>query len=130
MIEDWSLYPNFSKKEFDCSHTGRNEMNPEFMRVLQQVRKAYGAPMYITSGYRDPSHPVEARKAKPGEHSLGLACDVGIYGGNALKLIMFAADLGIPRIGVKQNGPMAGRFVHLGLASKSEGFASPWIWTY
>lgn len=129
-VKDWDKYPNFSKIEFDCSHTGRNEMDADFMDMLQAVRTEYGLPMYITSGFRDPSHPVEARKSKPGEHTLGLACDVGIYGSHAVKLLEVALRLGIPRIGVKQKGPVSSRFIHLGAASSEEGFSSPWIWSY
>lgn len=29
-------------------------------------------PMRVTSGYRHPTHPIEAKKAKPGEHASGL----------------------------------------------------------
>jgi zinc D-Ala-D-Ala carboxypeptidase len=50
---NWDLYKNFSKSEFDCKHTGKNEMRPEFMQVLQEIRIAYNKPMVISSGYRD-----------------------------------------------------------------------------
>lgn len=130
IVKDWSKYPNFSKIEFNCSHTGRNEMQEDFMDMLQAIRTEYGMPMYVTSGFRDSTHPIEARKSKPGEHSYGLACDVGIYGANAVKLLEVALKLGMPRIGIKQKGPVQGRFIHLGAASKEEGFNSPWIWSY
>ena len=35
----------------------------------------YG-PMKITSGFRHRNHPIEAKKARPGTHALGLAVDV------------------------------------------------------
>lgn len=127
---DWNKYPNFTKEEFDCSHTGLNEMNPYFLSVLQEIRTEFNSPMYITSGYRHLTHPVEARKKTPGEHTHGLAVDVGIYGSNAVKLIQIALNHEIPRIGIKQNGHVSGRFIHLGAARKDHGFPSPWIWSY
>lgn len=127
---NWNKYKNFSKVEFDCRHTGLNDMQPRFMDLLQKIRNEFGSPMYITSGYRDVAHPVEARKSIPGAHTLGLACDVGIYGANAVRLIQVATALGMPRIGVKQNGPMSGRFIHLDAATENEGFSSPWLWSY
>jgi len=51
-VIDWADYPNFSEKEFACSHTGEAKMLPEFMARLQRLRTAYGKPMVITSGYR------------------------------------------------------------------------------
>ena len=59
---NWSDYPNFSKREFDCKETGLNDMQPEFMRKLQELRDLYGKPMKITSGYRSKFHSAEVKK--------------------------------------------------------------------
>lgn len=123
---DWN-YKNFSKKEFDCKHTGKNEMRPEFMETLQAIRTAYGKPMIITSGYRDKTHPIEAAKGQAGEHSYGLACDIAISGENALDLIIIAYGHGIRRIGVQQKG--SGRYIHLGMGDKYANFP-PALWSY
>lgn len=123
---DWSRYPNFSRAEFACSHTGRCEMRPEFLAVLQAIRSEYGQPLRISSGYRDRTHPIEARKAVPGEHTMGLCADVAIQGADALRLIEIALRHGIKRIGVQQKG--AGRFIHLGLGGP--GLPSEAIWSY
>ena len=66
----------FDLSEFACKHTGENRMNPDFLVRLDELRHRCGFPFQITSGYRDPSHPVEARKDKPGQHSLGVAADI------------------------------------------------------
>lgn len=107
----WNLYPNFTKTEFDCSHTGLNEMKPEFMEKLQALRTAYGKPMRITSGYRHATHPVEAKKMKPGAHASGCACDVAVDGQQAYELLKHAFALGFTGIGVNQK--TSGRFIHL-----------------
>ncbi|MAD75148.1 MAG: peptidase M15 [Rheinheimera sp.] len=123
---DWSNYPNFSKAEFDCKHTGKCEMEPAFMDRLQTLRIAFGKPMQISSGYRAPQHPIEAAKAKPGPHSTGRACDVVVRGSDALKLVELAIKHGFTGIGVNQKGNA--RFIHLDDLSSIDG--RPTIWSY
>lgn len=122
---DWTLYANFSKAEFDCTHCGKNEMKPEFLSRLQALRIAYGKPMTITSGYRCPHHPIEAQKIAPGAHASGLACDVAVRGADAHALLRHAFQLGFSGIGVQQKG--GGRFIHLDTLS---GPTRPTCWSY
>ena len=61
---DWDEFPNFSRKEMECSHTGDAYMCETFMHRLQSLRDKF-APMRITSAYRSPSHPIEASKDPP-----------------------------------------------------------------
>jgi uncharacterized protein YcbK (DUF882 family) len=68
--------------------------------------------MVVSSGYRDPSHPNEASKAQPGEHTTGRATDIAVSGSAALRLVVLAVKHGFTRIGVQQKG--TGRFIHLG----------------
>lgn len=126
---NWDDYkPYFSKKEFDCKHTGKNHMRPEFMDVLMQIRKTYNKPMIITSGYRDPSHPAEAGKSTSGgAHTYGVACDIAVRGQDALDLLVIAYGYGIRRIGLQQKG--TGRFIHLDMGDRGLGFP-PAIWSY
>jgi zinc D-Ala-D-Ala carboxypeptidase len=120
---NWSDYPNFTKAEFDCKHTGFNEMKPEFMKLLQALRLMYGKPMTITSGYRHHTHPVEARKGHTtGEHTLGVCCDIACSGADRYHIIRLALKLGFPRIGI------AKKFIHLGIGGA--GLPSPTIWDY
>ena len=122
---DWTRWPNFSESEMRCSHTGRCEMDREFMDVLQAIRNEFG-PMRVTSGYRHPTHPIEAKKAAPGEHTHGRCADIGVQGADAVRLIRIALKHGVVRIGVQQKG--SGRFIHLGLGAP--GLPSPTIWSY
>lgn len=123
-----SKYPHFSEDELRCSHTGICEMDPGFMITLEAVRVACGFPFKITSAYRHPTHPVEARKRKPGSHSRGRAVDIAVRGDQALKVIKTALELGMTGIGVQQKGQT--RFIHLDDLSIDEGFARPNIWSY
>ena len=111
---NWSAYPNFSKSEFDCQETGENDMKPHFLERLQAMRTEYGRPMRITSGYRSENHSIEARKAMPGYHSKGIACDIGCNGQEAYALIQLAIKYGFTGIGISQRAGQA-RFIHLDL---------------
>jgi zinc D-Ala-D-Ala carboxypeptidase len=85
-IKDWSVYPNFTKAEFDCKETGENKMDSEFMEKLQAIRSEFGVPIRITSGYRSPLHTIEKKKASPGAHSSGRAADISINGKAAIQI--------------------------------------------
>jgi uncharacterized protein YcbK (DUF882 family) len=125
VVRDWSKYKNFQKHEFDCKHTGKNEMQEEFMDNLQALRDVFKKPMKITSGYRDRSHPVERNKAGIGPHAQGLACDVAVSGADAYKLVGLAIGMGFTGIGVSQKGNS--RFIHLDMVKSS---LRPTIWSY
>ena len=119
-------WPNFTRDEFACKcGCGTNEVDDQVIDKAQEYRTALGFALPVTSGYRCPKHPVEARKSKPGTHAAGLAVDFGIRGDRArqlLKLVM--TDPGIQGIGINQKG--AQRFIHIDLAPDRSGL----IWTY
>jgi len=124
MQAKWELYPNFSKEEFDCKHTGENNMQHEFMKKLQQVREVFNKPMRVTSGFRSVKHPIEARKTHSnGEHTQGTCADIYCDNGtDRYRLISIALDCGITRIGIAKN------FLHLGIGGK--GLPNYVIWEY
>ena len=77
-------------------------------------------PFIITSGYRDPSHSIEARKAKPGTHAQGIAADIKINNGNeAYEIIKHAQSMGFNGIGVAKT------FIHVDTRP-----GMPVIWCY
>ena len=130
VVTNWGKYaPFFYKDEFDCKHTGQNKMTEEFMDRLLDLRKELGIPFIITSGFRHPTHPVEARKSAPGKHTEGIACDIQATNGTTAGVIIEAAlRHGFKGIGVAQDTGRArnSRFVHLDLRSS----ASPVFWSY
>ena len=110
----------FAVAEFNCQYTGNNEMKPEFLEKLDQLRHVCAFPFVITSGYRDPSHPIEAAKEIPGRHAQGIAADIQILDSKSrYKIIKEAMKLGFTGIGV------ADTFVHLDTRG-----APPVMWTY
>lgn len=117
---NWHKFPNFTEEEFKCKHTGKCKMDKNFMRKLQDLRTECGFPFIITSGYRDKTHPIEAKKRRGGEHTIGKAADIAISGKNVIRLLVLADKHGFKRFGIKQHGE--GRFIHLGTALPSEGF--------
>lgn len=71
------LTRNFSAWEFRCRHTGRDGIQMPLVEALQALRDSLNAPIVVTSGYRHPTHPIEAAKPRgPGLHSRGIAADI------------------------------------------------------
>jgi len=125
---NWSNYPNFSVGEFRCKHTGQMRMDAGFMDRLQALRTDFGKGMAISSGYRDKTHPIEARKDEPGAHSTGHACDIAISGHDAHKLLGLALKHGFTGVGIKQKGES--RFIHLDDLQHEANRPRPWVWSY
>jgi uncharacterized protein YcbK (DUF882 family) len=130
------LSPNFSRSELACKHCGECEIKQEIVDVIQRIRIGLGKPMFISSGYRCPQHPVEAMKDKnplspPGAHVDGYAVDIICHGRVALKVIEMAQSLGVTRIGIFQRGRASGRYIHIDVADKHDDrYPSGVIWTY
>ena len=111
----------FTESEFNQFE----KMNPKLLEMLDQLREAYGYPIKLTSTYRSPDHPIEAKKAKPGEHAYGAAVDVACVGGEAtFKLVKAAIEVGFTRIGISRKN----NFVHVGIGY--DGAPPITIWTY
>ena len=110
----------FKLSDFDCQETGNNEMSEEFLEKLDELRHKCGFPFIITSGYRDPTHSIEARKAKAGTHARGIASDIRINNGNeAYDIIKNAQSMGFNGIGVAKS------FIHVDIRK-----GMPVIWSY
>lgn len=124
----WSS-PYFTQDEMRCK-CGCNQdgMDANFMERLTSLRADWGQPMTVTSAYRCPQHPIEAKKAKPGTHASGRAVDIAVQGEDAYKFLCAALGHGFTGIGVQQKG--GGRFIHLDDLTKEEGLPRPTIWSY
>lgn len=119
----------FKPKELTCK-CGCNTIDFDllFLSTLNAIREECGFSFALSSAYRCPKHPIEARKEVAGSHSTGKAVDVLANGENALEIIRVAQKHGIQRIGIQQKG--GGRFIHLDACTEDEGFSSPAIWSY
>ena len=102
-----------------------DKMDPKLLEMLDILRENYGYPINLTSTYRSPEHPIEARKSKPGEHAHGAAVDIACVGGEAtFKLVKAAIETGFTRIGISRKN----NFVHVGIGYP--GAPETTIWTY
>ena len=100
-------------------------MDENLLSMLDDLREAYGHPIKLTSTYRSPDHPIEAKKTKPGEHAYGAAVDIACVGGEATyKLVKAAIDVGFTRIGISRKN----NFVHVGIGYPDAPPVT--IWTY
>jgi len=118
----------FTQDEMKCSHTGIEMMDRDFMEELTRLRDNWGKPMIITSAYRHPTHPIEARKENPGAHTTGRAVDIAIRGDEALNLLQLILEHRFTGIGIQQKG--GGRFIHIDNLEPQEGWPRPTIWSY
>jgi zinc D-Ala-D-Ala carboxypeptidase len=127
---NWHAYGRlFVEAEFVCKHTGRCEMDPDFMDRLFELRRAYATPMVILSGYRHPSHPVEMRKARPGAHTFGRAADVLVSHADSVRLFTLAVEHGFTGFGVAQKAGST-RFLHLDDMEPDVTRPRPTLWSY
>lgn len=113
-------------KYFNESEFSNFEMMDEkLLSMLDNLRETYGYPIKLTSTYRSPDHPIEAKKKAPGEHAYGAAVDIACVGGEAtFKLVKAAIEVGFTRIGVSRKN----NFVHVGVGYPD---APPiTLWTY
>ena len=126
----WQDIEFFTPDEFACRcGCGQNEIDPEFVQWLDSIRRRLGWPFVVTSGYRCPEHPIEAKKAQPGAHATGVAADIHCFGEKAHELIELALVEGVRGLGVNQRGDIDGRFIHLDLSDDGKR-PRPWVWSY
>ena len=110
----------FDITEFDCQETGENEMNEQFLEMLDVLRENCGFPFVITSGYRSIEHSIEQRKTKGGTHTQGIASDIKITDSKKRMIIVTEAlRLGFTGIGI------ADTFIHVDIRE-----TTPVMWTY
>ncbi len=121
-------WKNFTLDEFSCKHCGKNEINHKLIDKLQLLRDGLGFPLVISSGYRCPEHPIEAKKNKQGTHTLGLAVDISVSHEKALEVLYKGIAHGFTGVGVNQKGN--GRFIHLDIAENKDYQPRPHIWSY
>ena len=118
------ITPNFSRSEMACRcGCGHDEMDGEFMRMLQALRDEIG-PMPVTSGFRCDAHNNDVSTVKNGPHTLAKAADILISGERAMQLFEKARQIGFSDIGLNQKGKHHKRFIHLDTVDRRA------LWSY
>lgn len=122
----------FSEKELMCKcGCGINGMKAEFVQKLNTLRAAYGKPMVISSAYRCAHHNGQvSMTGENGPHTTGCAIDVMVFGADAFNLLALVLSHGFTGIGVKQKGPMPGRFLHLDHLPDGAEQPRSRVWSY
>ena len=114
------MYKHFDISEFRCRETGENDMKPEFIYMLDELRERVNRPLVITSGYRSKDHTAERKKEKGGTHTQGIAADIAVSNGvDRMMIVKEALAMGFGGIGVART------FVHVDMRA-----TTPVMWTY
>jgi zinc D-Ala-D-Ala carboxypeptidase len=120
----------FSWKEFDCKSgkgKGIDNMNKEFICLLDDARGFADVPFKITSGYRTPEYNKALleqgyKTSKNSSHTKGLAVD--IYAKDSymkFRIVTALMIVGISRIGIGNN------FIHCDMDKEKPHQV---LWTY
>ena len=129
------ITPNFSTDEVACSCCGKNDMDQEFMRMLQALREEAGFPFRLSSAMRCEKHDQRVsnyKKTKSGIHTYGKAVDILVGNVNTtrtLKLIKQIQEIGFTGLGLAlRNKDRSKRFIHVD--NRAADFSLPAVWTY
>ena len=129
----WDELQFFQKSEFDCKcGCGNNDMNPVFLKKLDDMRSRFDFPFIVTSGYRCPEYNNRiSQTGRHGPHTTGRAVDLHLFGHKAF-LIIQQGSLGgwFSGLGLKQKGAYESRFIHLDDLEASDDRFRPTVWTY
>ena len=115
----------FSESEFRrCSPScSIEDMDDEFLYMLDSVRHEAGIPLVLNSAYRSPEYERSKGRTGTGAHTYGLAVDIRCNDGvNRLKILTAALKCGIKRIGIAKT------YIHLDQGDRV-GLKQN-IWTY
>ena len=119
----------FTYKEFDCKGgQGKGEnMNDDFICLLDDARELAGIPFKITSGYRTPEYNKQLidygfQASITSSHLQGLAADIEVKSSeDRFRIIGSLVSVGIYRIGIGKD------FIHCDI---DENKKPNLIWTY
>ena len=85
---------NFRVSEFSCSDCSDVVfISPELVKLLQQIRDHFKAPITINSGYRTVSHNSKVGGAAYSQHLYGMAADIVVKGVNPKEVYVYADQL-------------------------------------
>lgn len=89
MLHEYSLFnqgsqlvsPNFRVKEFAQKDYRCDKIiiDTELINILEDIRKHFGKPIFITSAYRTPEYNEKIGGAKNSQHCKGTAADIKMY---------------------------------------------------
>jgi len=125
---------NFTNSELMCHcGCGEEEMDSEFMRMLQELRDQAGFAFRLSSARRCLKHnsAVSSHSTKAGIHTYGKAVDIltgSVSTTKVLQLIKQAQNIGFTGLGLNLRGDRKSRFIHID--NRDSDFSAPAVWTY
>ena len=109
----------FKRDEFACKHCGDNEIEDDFLEMLDRAREISGVPYIINSGYRCPIHNANVGSTSK-NHTSGKAADIrAVDGPTRMKIIKGLILAGFKRIGLHKT------FIHADIMDAVE---SAWFY--
>jgi len=124
--ENWPLY-YFAPKEVACKSSGEILIDLQFGAFMDALRKHLDKPLAVSSWYRTPEHNLRvSTSGSKGPHTTGAAADLKVHGADALKVVQFALQQGVQRIGVQQRSKHPSPYIHLDMSRNNP----PAIWSY
>jgi len=107
---------HFSDKELACRcGCGKNEVEPEFLEVLEALRLIYNKPMKVTSGFRCRAHNDRVGGHPYSSHCEGLAVDIAVPNSAIRHQLLWS----IMHAGEFDGVGIAATFIHLDMKPRS-----------
>lgn len=99
-----------------------DQMDGEFLEILDRVREAAGIPLVLNCAYRSKAHEKSKGRTGNSAHTRGKAVDIRCNSNaNRMKIVAAALEVGISRIGIGRN------FIHI---DNDESLTQGVIWHY
>lgn len=98
-----ALTPHFKVREFACSDGSDTIfISPDLVTTLEQIRKHFGAPVIINSGYRTETYNKKIGGATYSQHKYGTAADIVVKGVTPAEVAKYAETIlvGVGGIGI------------------------------
>lgn len=94
-------YPHFRPHEFADPTSGEIGMTLHFMECIENLRKRYGKPIRINSGWRSPDHNRAVGGSPHSQHLYGRAADLHIPRDDLYRVIHYAQEAGFTGLGIR-----------------------------
>lgn len=101
------LTQHFSRKEFKCPCCGKGEIDFAVVYDLEEVRRMFGRPIIIESGWRCEKHNKEVGGVPNSSHLTGKAVDIRCYADSTRYALVLLLMSRFYRIGIGE------KFIHV-----------------
>jgi len=98
----------FKKVEFACSHCGKNNMDAQFLHMIDEARNVAGIPFKVNSGFRCKEHNKAVGGKEHSSHLKGMAADISCTNSrDRMRIVNACLMVGFRRIGIAKT------FIHI-----------------